>query len=210
VNATETAKLCAAIAQSAPAQKFDDDTPAFWAVLLEDVRYEDAREAVVRLLKRQPFVAPADIVAEVKVIRDDRLDRTELPVPNVDPDDPRAHLDEIRALRSAIADGAFDADAYAKGDITLSGHQPRPAITAEVSKPRAVEAATRSAFRAVPAPTRDDYAAKAPDVPATVSPDLAAAQEAVRAASMAALVARYGPSVADGAPTPAGRDEVAS
>lgn len=207
MNNTETAKLCAAISQSAPAQRFDDDTPAFWAVLLADVRYQDAREAVVRLLKRQPFVAPADIVAEVRVIRDDRLDRTELPVPNVDPNDPRAHLDEIRALRTAIADGVYDADAYAKGDITLSGHPVRPAIGAEVHKPRAVEAAIRSfaAGTRVPAPDRADTA-PAVDVPATVPAEQVNRLEAERARQLAALAATYGPQVALGAP--ATRDEL--
>ena len=33
MNATETARICDAISQIKPAQRFDTETPAFWAVI---------------------------------------------------------------------------------------------------------------------------------------------------------------------------------
>lgn len=135
MNATETARICDAISQIKPSQRFDTDTPALWAVILADVRYEDARQAVLNLGGRQQYIDPSDIITEVRRIRDDRIDRTELPVPNASPDDPAAYAAEYRALRLAIADGTLAGDrldAYRRGEISLTG---RPALTGPLSDP---------------------------------------------------------------------------
>ena len=135
MNATETAKICDAISQIKPAQRFDTETPAFWAVILSDVRYEDARQAVLNLGGRQQFIDPSDIIAEVRRLRDDRVDRTEMPVPNASPDDPAAYAAEYRALRLAIADGDLAGErleAYRRGEISLTGH---PVLTGPMSPP---------------------------------------------------------------------------
>lgn len=159
---------------------------------------DDAIHAVVRHYTTpgaNRWITPGDVVAGIRAIRDDRLDRTELPVPNVDPDDPRAGNDEIRALRSAIADGVFDADTYRRGNVTLSGHPARRQLTTvRVLKSRAIDAAAQTAFHAIPVP----------DIPAIVSTTAAAAQETSRSRQLAALVAAYGPAVAAGAPPPPG------
>lgn len=176
MNATETAKLCAAIAQSAPAQRFDDDTPAFWAVLLEDVRYEDAREAVVRLLKRQPFVAPADIITEVKRIRRDRLEHSDRILPDVDPDDVAGWLAARRTGLAAMADG------------TLAVIPPAP--TGELDG--RLRAALPGLFRRPPHLAIADYNATAPRAiapPQTVTKNEAERMEAERRRQIAALEA---------------------
>jgi hypothetical protein len=131
----ETARICEAISICKPSQRFDEKTPAFWAMVLADVRYEDARQAVINLAKRPRYIEPADILDEARRIADDRLDRTEMPVPNASPDDPQAYAIEYRAVRLAIRDGDLTGDrldAYRRGEISLTG---RPALTGPLSEP---------------------------------------------------------------------------
>lgn len=70
---TEAAQLCKFALAACPAQKIDADTPAAWFVLLSDLRYEDAQQALVNVVRRQPFVSPAEIRTEVRRIRGARL-----------------------------------------------------------------------------------------------------------------------------------------
>jgi hypothetical protein len=186
------------------------DTPILdsWHEVIGDLRFQDCIEAV-KVHRRQStdWLQVGHIRALVKQIRDDRIDRTEMPIPNVDPDDPAAGIDEIRALRKAIGDGTFDADAYAKGDITLSGHPARHALGGpEVSKQRGLEVAAQRVLRAIPPPSRDEEIRSRPMPSPTVDATRAADQEAARSRQLAALVARYGPAVAAGAPPPPGPD----
>lgn len=176
MNATETARLCAAIAQSAPAQKFDADTPAFWAVLLADVRYEDARQAIVVLLQRQPFVAPADIVAEVRRIRAARLDRADHVLPDVDPDDVHAWLKARREGIAALADGLAEAPLEIEGAQDSRVRAALPGMFRRPERPRPVDYG--SAPKALPAPPR------------ALSPHDAARLDAERVRQMAALEQR--------------------
>ncbi|NJP71921.1 hypothetical protein [Streptomyces sp. C1-2] len=60
-----------------PAQKIDQYTPDAWCDVFDEVpQYSlaDCREGAARVAKRQPFVAPAEIIAEVRKIREERLD----------------------------------------------------------------------------------------------------------------------------------------
>lgn len=109
MNVTQTTRLCRAIAALAPAQKFDDETPAIWSVVLAGVRYEDAREAVVAIAQRQAFIAPADVIAEVRRIRRNRLASADRMLPDVDPDDVPAWLAARRGQLAALADGDLEA-----------------------------------------------------------------------------------------------------
>ena len=110
VNLEETTKLCKAIAVIAPAQKFEADTPAFWAAILASVSYADARQAVINLGARVPFMAPADIIAEVKAIRAKRLEGV----------DRLGHLAETpaqwRAIIAKVADGETEVPPLAEDD----------------------------------------------------------------------------------------------
>lgn len=186
MNATETARICDAISQIKPAQRLDTETPAFWAVILSDIRYEDARQAVLNLGGRQQFIDPSDIIAEVKRLRDDRVDRTEMPVPNANPDDPAAYAAEYRALRLAIADGTLTGDrleAYRRGEISLTG---RPALTGPMSdpNPETGPAIVREALRGQQEAAEAHSAAEAARAAA-----MRDAEEAERARQLAALEA---------------------
>ncbi|MCW2768360.1 MAG: hypothetical protein JWO11_4319 [Nocardioides sp.] len=46
----------------------DEYTPDAWSDLLDDVPFDVAKAAVVRIAKRQPWVAPAEIRAEANAI----------------------------------------------------------------------------------------------------------------------------------------------
>jgi hypothetical protein len=105
VNATETAKICDAISQIKPAQKMDEETPAFWSLILADVRYEDARLALINLAKRDKFIDPSDIITEVKAMRRERLASSDLLLPEVDPDDVQGWLEARRRGIAALANG---------------------------------------------------------------------------------------------------------
>ncbi|MGW7296133.1 zinc finger domain-containing protein [Streptomyces xiamenensis] len=56
-----------------PAQKFDEYTPDAWSDVLRPYELADAREAAAAIARRQPWVAPAEIIAEVKRARGERL-----------------------------------------------------------------------------------------------------------------------------------------
>jgi hypothetical protein len=151
VNLEETAQVVKLIAILSPSQRIEPETAAAWRPLLEDVTLRDTLEAVKRLARRQPYIAPSDILAEVRVVRRSRLDAVAVPTPNVDPDDVAAWAVEQRALAAAIADGRMDAAgaaAYARGGRTLTGARPyRAAGLAEFTRPMP---ALGGVFRGVP------------------------------------------------------------
>lgn len=49
MNVHETGQLCRLVACFCPSQKFDQHSPAAWALILCSVSFEDAQEAVTNL-----------------------------------------------------------------------------------------------------------------------------------------------------------------
>ena len=175
VNLEETTKLCKAIAVIAPAQKFEADTPAFWAAILASISYADARQAVINLGARVPFMAPADIIAEVKAIRAKRLEGV----------DRLGHLAETpaqwRAIIAKVADGETEVPPLAEDDA---------------ENKRAIESMMRDVFPRPPRPLAIDRAVRALPAAPTVDQESAEAMEAERErqlAAVAALVAAESP-----------------
>lgn len=103
----EAVALCRFTAACCPSQKFDEYTPDAWGLLLEHVRFEDAKQAVVTVARRQPWVSPAEIIAEVKKIRRKRIDEFGpiTPPADLDPDDVGAYRQWWRDVQRSIADG---------------------------------------------------------------------------------------------------------
>ncbi|MER5740984.1 hypothetical protein ABT117_35695 [Streptomyces sp. NPDC002262] len=101
----ETARLVALIAATWPSMHLEDATTDAWHPLLADLDAADARTAVTRLGRQRSRIAAADIRAEVRAIREDRLARHPLPLPDSDPDDPSRYRAELLALVTAIASG---------------------------------------------------------------------------------------------------------
>jgi hypothetical protein len=90
-----------------PGQHIDKYTPDAWADLLEDLDYADCELAAAAVAKRQPFVGVAEIRAEVRRIRSDRLARSPLPAPPAElADDPGRYQRAVQAGVKRIADGA--------------------------------------------------------------------------------------------------------
>ncbi|NUO42374.1 MAG: hypothetical protein HOV82_10080 [Streptomyces sp.] len=68
----ETVILARYVRALCPQQKFDEYTPDAWHDVLGEHTLTDARQAAARVAKRQPFVAPSEIVAEIGTIRKER------------------------------------------------------------------------------------------------------------------------------------------
>jgi hypothetical protein len=83
----------------------EDTTTDAWHLLLADLDVADVKAAVIRLGRQRSDIAAADIRAEVRAIREERLARNPLPLPDSDPDDPRRYRAELLALVTAIASG---------------------------------------------------------------------------------------------------------
>ena len=105
---TETVVLTEYVKAACPqqAKQMGEYTPDAWHDLLGDLELADCREAVIMVARRQPFVAPADIRAEVRRIREDRLARTQLPAPSPElAEQPGRYVQAIRAGVQRLADG---------------------------------------------------------------------------------------------------------
>jgi hypothetical protein len=97
VTPSETVVLTRYVKACCPQQAIDEYTPDAWHDLLGDLSAADCRQAVAAVARRQPFVAPAEIRAEVRRIRNDRLDRAVLPAP------PPELTDQPGRYRAALA-----------------------------------------------------------------------------------------------------------
>ncbi|WGD44492.1 zinc finger domain-containing protein [Streptomyces cathayae] len=102
---TETAELAALVAAMCPSMHLEETATDAWHLLLADLDIADTREAVIRLGRRQSPIDAADIRAEVHAIREERLARDPLPLPDADPDDPHRYRAELLAIVTAIASG---------------------------------------------------------------------------------------------------------
>ena len=68
---TETVMLTRYVAACCPQQAMDEYTPDAWHDLLGDLDLATAKAAVAAVARRQPFVAPAEIRAEIAAMRAD-------------------------------------------------------------------------------------------------------------------------------------------
>lgn len=118
-----------------PQQQIDEYTPDAWHDIIGDLALADCREAVKAIATRQPFVAPAEIAAEVKRIRSERLDGF-VYVPCEGDHDPQVYLANRREQIEAVAsgrraaapaiEGAPDPEQAAKLRALCAGAFPRP------------------------------------------------------------------------------------
>ena len=160
----ETVLLTAYVKACCPQQAIGEYTPDAWHDLLGDLELTDCREAVAAVAKRQPFVAPAEIRAEVKRIRADRLARTPLPAPPAAlADDPGKYQEAIQRGIQRIADGKnlhrAIAGAPLPGEPPPVWQRAKEAITRPVpEKPDPRQVATEQAEEARRLRTEDEEA----------------------------------------------------
>ena len=104
MNQQEALTLCRLAKAMCPQQAVDEFTPDAWHMLLDDLRFDDAKAALVVHCKVHAFVAPAEIRAAVRRIRARRID-------DYGPIEVPSGLEEaeyrefLRLMRKRIADG---------------------------------------------------------------------------------------------------------
>lgn len=110
MNPKEAVLLTRYVRALCPQQKFDEYTADAWFDVLGDWPLATAQEAAAAVARKQPFVSPAEIIAEIRQQRDAKADSFQGPglpaeVPDADPDDIPAYLAALRTQRTRAADG---------------------------------------------------------------------------------------------------------
>lgn len=101
----EAVQIAEYVAAACPAQKFGEFTPDVWGEILAPYAVDEARAAVIAVARRQPFVAPAEIVTEIRARRAERIELANIVV---DGDPGHSGAESAAALREIIraaADG---------------------------------------------------------------------------------------------------------
>ncbi|ELP71018.1 hypothetical protein PV735_05490 [Streptomyces turgidiscabies] len=62
------------ISAACPAQRIGEFTPDVWGELFAPYSLDEARTAVLVVARKQPFIAPADVIAEIKARRTERIE----------------------------------------------------------------------------------------------------------------------------------------
>lgn len=112
MNNSEAVKLFRLVKALCPTEQFDEHTPDAWAIVMNDIRYDDAKLAVRTLYRDRGNdqewggrkIEADDIIREVRRIRAERIARH----PEVDPPEELSEIEYrewLRASRKAIADG---------------------------------------------------------------------------------------------------------
>lgn len=108
---TEAAALLT-IAAAYDNRKPDADQAKAWALVLEGMRFEDCREAVVNhYRKSRDWLMPVEIITAVKRLREKRVrDYGPIePPPGLDPDDVPSYHRWLASIHKDIADGTITA-----------------------------------------------------------------------------------------------------
>lgn len=104
MNHQEAVLLARYVRALCPQQKFDEYTADVWGDVFADYDFESCEQAVVALGQRQSFIAPAEIIAEVRDRRAERMDEFEYELG--DPDETAAeYLARRRQQIAAVAAG---------------------------------------------------------------------------------------------------------
>ena len=136
MNREETVLLTRYVKGACPQQHIDELTPNAWHDVLGHLTYKDCCAAVARVAKNQPFVAPAEIIAEVKRLRTERLEGF-VYVPGSADEDTATYLKRLREQRAAVAAGQREAD-------------PTPQLGSEESRKAVAEILAAAALPAPP------------------------------------------------------------
>ena len=166
MNRVEATATCRLVAACCPSQTFDEWSPEAWAAMLDDVDFEDARQAVIHIGKlplepgKARYIEPGHIRYQVTRIRQGRLEATRMPEPpsGLTPAEYQAWHSDVR---HAIASGHWtEADAEVEAPtqrrellskLTIGiGDMPpsEPLGTARTAEQRAQMAADFAAARA--------------------------------------------------------------
>lgn len=102
----ETVQLVAYVEELCPSQKIGEFTPDAWHEVLGRWPLADCRSAVTELLARgERWVNVGDIAAEVRRIRNLRLENSELAIPPVDPNRAIDYRDAMGRILEHLGNG---------------------------------------------------------------------------------------------------------
>lgn len=131
MTAQEAVMLCRFAKAACPQQQFDEYTPDAWFELLKDLRFIDCKEAIVDVVKTQPFVSPSEIRGRIAKVRATRhMEFGPYAPPAELADNPRAENEWRREMDRRICDGEvtrdqWDTEQRAKG---ITGDRAMPAL----------------------------------------------------------------------------------
>lgn len=138
MNAQEAAALCRFTKSCCPAQKFDEYSPDAWHLILDDIDFGPAKDAIVALSKAQVFIAPAEIRSEVsRHYREATVSLNHIIPPQELADLPAREHAWVRELRRAFVNGATERQAVVAANAS-QGIAPEPEPLAITSGPAAV------------------------------------------------------------------------
>lgn len=114
---TEAVKFVKLVNALWPQQRLEDATPDAWyAAGLKDVDPQDAAEAAARLVKSKVFISLAEILSEVKALREQRLARVPVPPPAAElTNNQQAYKAALDQYIAEIADGRSVGQALESG-----------------------------------------------------------------------------------------------
>ncbi|MBK3563192.1 MULTISPECIES: hypothetical protein [unclassified Streptomyces] len=95
----EAVQIAEYVQAACPAQKFGEYTPDVWGEILAPYDVAEARTAVIVLAGRLRFIAPADIITEIKARRAERIELANIVV---DGDPALTGAESAAALREII------------------------------------------------------------------------------------------------------------
>ncbi|MET9973897.1 hypothetical protein ACFYOI_03725 [Streptomyces microflavus] len=93
------------VVAACPAQRVGEFTPDVWGELFAPYSLDEARAAVIVVAARQPFVAPADVITEVKARRAERIELAHVVYDGNPLETGAQSAASRRALITAAADG---------------------------------------------------------------------------------------------------------
>lgn len=121
MNITEVIQIIEIVRRICPAQRFDDEAPEAWLLVLEDISFTTAREALRGAARAQDWITPRAIRDQAMQIRDSRIQSVALRggdgrLVAVPEDSDPIDYDHLRVedlyLRQLIGDGLMDIAAY--------------------------------------------------------------------------------------------------
>ncbi|WP_432041458.1 hypothetical protein [Streptomyces cadmiisoli] len=95
----EAVLLLEYVAAACPAQRIGEFTPDVWGELFAPYSLDEARAAVIVVASQQPFVAPADVITEIKARRAERIELANIVI---DGDPTQTGAESAAALREII------------------------------------------------------------------------------------------------------------
>ncbi|MBS2548819.1 hypothetical protein KGQ19_18290 [Catenulispora sp. NL8] len=134
---SETVKLLRMVAAACPAMRIEEHTPEAWHMILGDQTFADCVQALRLVAREQTWIAPADLIAAIRRIRAERIERANLVYEPAGEESARDFCRRLATMRRTAADGdvparsvtfALPAGVAAPPDIAERAHAHRAGL----------------------------------------------------------------------------------